>query len=205
MLSEFITEIQPEDVVLDVGANIGVYSCFAGKRASSVLAIEPYAPNVEAIKDNLRLNALENVSVRVCALGDDETTTALDIAGGGRATGKVSMTQNSDVHSENTAPVYRGDTVVSEVEIVPTIVKIDVEGAERLVISGLSETLSAPECRVVFCEVHSPERMRSAGAPVVSPDEIQSMLESHGFNSVELTKRNGEAHVIARKADSTAH
>lgn len=64
-------EIRRGDVVVDVGANIGVFAAYAATSAPDVrvYAYEPFPGNVEWLRDNMRESRLENVVVRPEAVG----------------------------------------------------------------------------------------------------------------------------------------
>jgi FkbM family methyltransferase len=52
-----------------------------------------------------------------------------------------------------TVETVRGDSIISREGLEsPDVVKIDVEGAEGLVIAGMSNSLS--RCRRIYCEIH---------------------------------------------------
>jgi FkbM family methyltransferase len=71
VLSEYrFSDLGEDDRVIDIGANIGVFSLLAAKRGASVLAVEPMTGN-ELIR-NIRLNQARNIKVLECALGDGE-------------------------------------------------------------------------------------------------------------------------------------
>ena len=56
--------IEEGDVVVDVGANIGYFTCLFGKRVGSsgmVHAFEPDRDNANVLEGNVRLNGLSNV------------------------------------------------------------------------------------------------------------------------------------------------
>lgn len=62
--------VRGNDLVVDIGANVGVFTLFAGKRTRGhVYAIEPVAALVEGLNNNVRRNALHNVSVHPGAAG----------------------------------------------------------------------------------------------------------------------------------------
>ena len=52
-------ELQPGDVVVDLGANQGVFSLFAAQKGARVFAIEPDARNFEVLLRNIERNGLE--------------------------------------------------------------------------------------------------------------------------------------------------
>src|SRR5215472_15515658 len=54
--------ISPGDTVLDVGANIGVFTLFAAKHGAQVYAFEPVPPTFEVLQHNLRLHRLDSVT-----------------------------------------------------------------------------------------------------------------------------------------------
>ena len=58
--------IKPGDIIVDVGANIGVFSVIASKLVGSrgrVVAIEPNSETVKRLERNVALNRLNNVTV----------------------------------------------------------------------------------------------------------------------------------------------
>jgi FkbM family methyltransferase len=60
--------VRPDDSVLDIGANIGAFSIPLAKVARRVYAVEPVFD--DALKDNIKLNQLDNIKILKYALGD---------------------------------------------------------------------------------------------------------------------------------------
>jgi FkbM family methyltransferase len=54
--------ILPGDIVLDVGANIGVFTLFAAKQGAQVYAYEPVPPTFEVLQHNIHLHRLDGVA-----------------------------------------------------------------------------------------------------------------------------------------------
>jgi FkbM family methyltransferase len=54
--------ILPGDIVVDVGANIGVFTLFAAKQGAQVYAFEPIPPTFEVLQHNIRLHRLDSVA-----------------------------------------------------------------------------------------------------------------------------------------------
>jgi hypothetical protein len=84
----------------------------------------------------------------------------------------------------------------------PNVVKIDVEGAEPLVIEGMEKILSASNCRVVFCEIHlsGVDRRPSVDDFGSSPDELISKLEGFGYTTEKIdTSSESEITIKATK------
>jgi len=68
-VGEFIKFIDPEDIVLDVGANIGFFTILA-RKAKKIIAIEPVEECIPILKENLKNNNITNVNIYNVALGD---------------------------------------------------------------------------------------------------------------------------------------
>ena len=213
VLADLLGRLHTDDVLLDAGANVGLYSCLAGRAlvTGRVLAVEPHPANADRLSANLAANGVEDrVRVVRSALGPatasgrllttgrepgtGEHTLAFDDApdpdppfGGGTAGDEVASTAATarDGHEEPTidVPVVAGDALVTRESVRPTVIKIDVEGGERAVLDGLRGTL-ADSCRLVYCEVH-------AGALAdrgVEPGAIDRLLRDRGF-TVETVHR----------------
>ncbi len=68
VFSEYrFNDIQPTDIVLDIGANVGGFSLFVSKIVKHVYAIEPMLPSI--IEKNIAINNISNVTVFDHALG----------------------------------------------------------------------------------------------------------------------------------------
>jgi FkbM family methyltransferase len=63
--------IKNNDIVVDIGANIGVFSLFAASRThNTVYAFEPFPKNVEFLNRNIHKNGLHNIIVHCAAVSD---------------------------------------------------------------------------------------------------------------------------------------
>lgn len=179
-----LRSVTTDDVFYDVGANVGTHSCFLGSIASQVVAIEPHPGTAARLRENLKRN---NIAARIyeLALSDETGTTELvqprdtsDDLG----SGEFSIHNTDEGAHSWTVETIRGDELVARDELpIPTVVKIDVEGAEINVIDGFTETLRDVE--LVYCEVHP---------PAVSVDEVRERLESLEFTveMLSITERN---------------
>jgi FkbM family methyltransferase len=67
--------IEPQDIVVDIGANIGVFSLYASRYTQNrIFAFEPFAVNFEYIKQNIASNNITNITP-VCAAVSDQVGT----------------------------------------------------------------------------------------------------------------------------------
>jgi FkbM family methyltransferase len=144
---------------VDVGANVGLYSVIAasvvGSRGS-VIAFEPQPELAKMIEENARLNRLDNIIVKNCALGASSGEASLyqvSRTNDGAATLQVG---SGEAHYGEplTVPVRRLSEMLQEHGIANVGgIKIDVEGAELQVLEGFADSLAAapPEFILVEC------------------------------------------------------
>ena len=139
----------PDDVVWDVGANIGTFSVAAATVATSgeVIAIEADI----WLAQLLRRTAAEpffggRIKVVPCAVSSGPGVARFTIAARGRASNALEASggrsQMGGARETVLVPTLALDDLLDHL-LAPTFVKIDVEGAELLVLQGASRMLSA--------------------------------------------------------------
>jgi predicted RNA methylase len=69
----FSTFIEPEDIVLDIGANIGYYVVQEVRKCKQVYAIEPMITSYEILLKNIELNKFSNVETFNNAIGETDS------------------------------------------------------------------------------------------------------------------------------------
>lgn len=180
ILEELSETISDDDLFLDIGANVGVYAALAGAAGAAVSAVEPLQQNSALAKRSLERNCSE-FTVLPFAVGADDDVAELETSGIGTIDDRASL-GDGDV----TVTVLRGDRLVETyLDRVPSIVKIDVEGAEQAVLEGLAETLDDDRCRRTYVEVHVGSTDAEAAI-----DAVRSQLETHGFAVSVLEERD---------------
>lgn len=177
VLERFVDDVQAGDTVLDVGANVGVWSCVGGDIASEVIAVEPHRQTAERCGENLKQNGI-NGSPHPIALGGERGTVSLAV------TNDAVGTQRPEVADAGTHEVQQwpGDEVPAIED--PDVIKVDVEGAEAPVLAGLSNTLTQGSCRVIYLEAHSPG----------DATKLRKTLEEFGF-SVGVIAENEQVYL----------
>lgn len=186
-------------VVLDVGANIGVYTCLLGvtDKPSKIAAIEPHPGNFEALQENIERNGIDATAIQAAA---SDTSGSLKLASGkdgpGAGTANVAADSGMEVDSR------RIDELVDGGEIpCPDVVKIDVEGAEMDVLKGMSRILDEAEIRSLYVEVH-PEawhRDSSISDFGYNPSDVPDFLKEKGYSVEVFDDRGHEHHVQAKR------
>jgi FkbM family methyltransferase len=148
--------------VWDVGANRGLFSLMCARNgAERVLAIEPSAANLQALYEHMAANPAlgRRIEVLHAAISDrdGDIEFVVDDSDGAvcqiRAEG-VTQYDNSPSTSQISVPSWTLDSLLARRASPPVLVKIDVEGAEGLVLSGAARLLSEHR-PVVVMEVHN--------------------------------------------------
>jgi FkbM family methyltransferase len=134
----FEREVQPGAVVYDIGANVGYFSLLASALAGPegrVFAFEPLPRNIRYLRQHIQINHLENVDVIEAAVSDRSGVAYFDL-GASSAMGHLAPQGELEVQME---PL---DALLAEGKLEPpSVMKIDVEGAEYAVLSGAKELL----------------------------------------------------------------
>jgi len=163
--------------VIDVGANVGVYTFLAARRVGptgSVIAVEPTTSCIQHLQKTISASSLENVVSPVeSAAGDHEGTLQFQEE---RATVFNSISDPGPVPEQKS----RDEKVVNLTTTLDSIwrskgkpqidlIKIDAEGAEEQVISGALELLAATQSIVIFENISGSKVTGSATAKVLEP------------------------------------
>ncbi len=125
-------------VFFDVGANVGFYTLLASLLVGSqgrVISFEPVPQNLAFLKEHIRLNSITNATVIEAAVADFDGTTSF-AKGANRSEGHI------DANGEFEVKAISLDQLISSNQIpAPDYLKIDVEGAEMMALSGASQML----------------------------------------------------------------
>jgi FkbM family methyltransferase len=167
--------VRPGSVVYDVGANVGLYARFLVNcfRAARVVAFEPMRENLAQLKTNIDLgNIADRVTVVPYALADSDgqqelqaddlstATAALSSVTGGHAA--VGRRAYGLPPKAELVTCRRLDSVVAELNLpVADVIKVDIEGAESLFLSGATDYLKNKSPKVVM-ELHGADKAKQA-------------------------------------------
>lgn len=159
---------------VDIGANIGSYTLISSEsEAARVHAFEPHPSTFQLLRRNVELNRRSNVTLHNVALGSSEGDVCLTDRRGSSINHIVSG--NRETEGTITVPCRRIDGICRQFQIVPEIVKIDVEGFEFDVLQGFGEFL--PPIQVLLIEMNGLSDERSHGQK-----EIHSLLKLYGLS-----------------------
>lgn len=195
VLSDVMESFDQGDIFYDVGANVGIYTCFAASMINSgeVVAFEPEPNNIEHLQLNLELNGLK-ADIQQTALADSNGSVELSLAGAEAGEGEHALSTNSSPDTLE-VPMAKGDSIIDRNDLPsPTVVKIDVEGAELAVLRGLQNTL-AESVRLIYVEVH-PSKLPEFGD---SASDVREFLGSAGYEVTEISERGDEVFLRGAK------
>lgn len=151
--------LAPGDIVWDVGANVGLFTFAAAARVGpmgNVYAIEPDTCLVDLLRRSAKLESGKRAPVNVVpvAISDAVGTVRFHIANRARAANYLEScgsTQTGGVRETQWIITVTLDWMLEQFPA-PTVLKIDVEGAEDQVLRGASKLLSTFRPRII-CEV----------------------------------------------------
>jgi FkbM family methyltransferase len=144
------------DVVLDIGAHHGLYTLLLSRlvgEGGRVHAFEPHPSNVGKLRENIELNGMANVLVNEVAVSKSRGVSRFNYGNSSTVSSLKELSkQRDDWHEVETVSVdeYVRAAGVGRV----SFVKIDVEGAEDWVLSGM-ELMLARDCPTLLLEFHS--------------------------------------------------
>lgn len=183
--------IKEGDVVVDLGANIGYFTLLAAKlvgKNGKVYSFEPEPKNYNYLQRNIKLNGYDNAIAIQKAISDKISKVKLYICP--YDSGHHTIGQYEGIRAYKPNFVYEKEEFI-EVETIPldnffnekgesiNVIKMDVEGAEMLALSGMDKILKENEKIKMFIEFF-PFLIKKMGN---SPEEfIRKLLEDYNFS-----------------------
>ncbi|HLZ12603.1 MAG TPA: FkbM family methyltransferase [Candidatus Acidoferrum sp.] len=185
--------VKPGDFCIDAGAHLGYLTLFLSQLVGDsgrVASFEPVPENFRVLQENVRINHADNIDLQNVAL--------LDSAGPIKLARVAQQTLSWSTSAVNRSGEPRLEAVESRAITLdefmagakrsPKFIKIDVEGAELLVLRGAAQTLQAAK-PLLFLEIHN---WGSAAA-----EEVLSYLPQLGYYGEIIGHREGEAFCLA--------
>jgi FkbM family methyltransferase len=167
-------EFRPGDVVLDIGANIGIVALYLAKQHPGIriIAIEPVPTTFGHLRENIGLNGVSNITALNCAVTKDGRDLAMIVNPGhsGGSTGHLRNLKQPG-HYNLTVPSRTLDSIFDE--YVPDrcrLLKVDCEGAEYEILDGARCLTRVDHLGI---ELHHNQYLASQGH---TPEELLRVL-----------------------------
>jgi len=159
----FLTLLPTDELLLDIGANIGIMTIPLAQKAvnGKVFSFEPMPQNLKALKRVIKYYKLKNVTVFETALGSEpgELKMIMPIIDNVKMQGLCHFDNNETEKGERfTLPVQKLDDI-SELQAAKAIggIKIDVENFEFEVLTG-AKNLLLKHKPIIYCELWANEK-----------------------------------------------
>lgn len=173
----FVSLLRPGMVVVDVGANIGMYTMLSARAVTpngKVFAFEPVPEVYRRLTENLCLSGITNVSTHRIAISDTAGTARFYL-GTNESTGSLCRVQTAEAIA---VPTETLDGVLERNGMTRVdAVKLDAEGAEMKIIRGMRQLLGRSDRPILFVE-HNYSALRAAGS---SAEELFGAIVEHGY------------------------
>lgn len=161
---------------LDVGAYFGNYVILASQRVKHVVAIEPHPDIAKVLRETIKRNNLENVTVVERPLFSRVTR------------GQLGRRNNFQVVSGGPMET----TTLDDLGLTPDVIKMDIEGAEYDALVGGQQTIE--KCKpTILVEVHTRKIERFSH----TAKQVRRLLTDWGYNLTDLGSRNESQFVVA--------
>jgi FkbM family methyltransferase len=179
--------LKPNELFVDVGANIGAYTVLAGACAGCrTLSYEPSASNYKCLMDNIHLNNLGEKSSGInMAIGNEQGV--IQFTEGLGTEGYVS----SGPTNSKTLPVKIDslDTLLKDLD--PVVIKIDVEGFESNVIAGARQVLAKASLKCILIE-----KAGNAERYGVDENPVHQEINRAGFKGFRYSPSDRNLHEV---------
>lgn len=174
--------IKPTDIFVDVGAYIGYYTCIAGKLClmGQVYSFEVNPEMIVGIKKQIEFMKLNNVFIiNMCVSNNQNTILIPD---------KYTHPDLSIITSNKTGPMLKVNSISLDEffkdKSKPNILKIDVEGAEVMVLQGMKDLLKTDLTIILEFHGNMLDKINQ------SINDIYSLLRPHDYKVYKITNYN---------------
>lgn len=208
-IETFRTQVQAGDVVLDIGANIGLYTVIAAGRvgeAGAVFSFEPEDENYALLTKNIKANNFTNTQAVNCAVSNENGTATLSLAEDNK--GNHSLLSPTISGATQQVTIVRIDDWLRENKVEKVnVIKMDIQGAEPHALEGMRETMTYTP--ILFIE-YEPALLRTAAH---DPIQMLTGLQSYGYDLYDVNEgsrslvriENGVSFTASLKGDAYAN
>jgi FkbM family methyltransferase len=173
----FLNKVKEGDIFFDIGAHVGFYSLLGSKlvgEKGKIFSFEPSPRNFTYLKKHIELNKSLNIIPAQKAVMDHPGSFSFDLSEGSFV-GHIVNNENKSMKIEAVSL----DTFCEEKNIIPTVMKIDVEGAEADVFRGAQRIIETVHPKI-FLAIHSAKLA----------EECENFLVKRGYSISRIEPEN---------------
>lgn len=197
-LTRFLRDTLKEgDLFVDIGANIGYFTLQASQlvgKSGKVVSFEASPKIYAVLAENIKRNNAANVETHNLAISNVEGTTKI-FAGNRGNIGETTMLEQEGFELECEVAARPLDVVIPTSMMAKVrLIKVDVEGAEWLVVSGMRSLLRASNADLEIVIEISPARVATYNK---CAQDILDVFSEFGFFAYRLDNDYSAAHYLA--------
>jgi len=178
--------IKKNDLVVDIGANIGYFSLIFAKLVGpggKVFSFEPELENLNLLKKNIEVNGYKNVIIENTAISDSDGKTKLYLSKNDRGHHRISQSEKQNKNAVTVTKITLDQYFEKKTDSKKiSFIKIDVEGSEIGVLKGMTSILQGNNNLKLLVE-YCPNHILDYGA---KPEEFVQILKTNGFNIYQI-------------------
>ena len=179
--------LKENDILYDIGANIGIYSLYAAKKGAVVYSFEPESLNYSILNRNIKLNESKNIFAYNLAVSnkDEFTTLSLSRFEAGYSNHQLFSHENRKNIFNQGILTLGIDTIINKLKLpTPTHIKIDVDGVEHLIIESMENLFNQKTLKGIAIEINIQDNFEYKK----ENNEIFKILEKHNYKMEKSTR-----------------
>jgi FkbM family methyltransferase len=154
---DWIDSFDNDDLFLDIGANVGIYSCYAASQGIKTIAVEPEALNFAALNLNIRLNKIDHLVTAYClALSETFSIDKLHVKARAKWGASHNTFSRDDLYQYEAVQgcfSMSFDSFIKGLSISPNHIKIDIDGLELDFLRGCLNSLKINSVKSILIEL----------------------------------------------------
>lgn len=179
VLHAILNIIKDDDVVWDIGANIGLHALSINKLRPNTrcFCFEPFYENFQQLMFNASLNS--DIKINAFNFGLSSSISLQRMYSTPRNHGRTGFHEMRGTSpSEIQVLAIDGDSLIAAGILMPNIIKIDVEGHELEVFKGMDKVLSSTTVRAIIFEA------------LGEGTELMNLLEKYSFTISKIDEQS---------------